>query len=172
EIEKASKEILNLFLTVLDEGYFTDGFGHRVDCKNLIIIGTSNAGSDFIYKQMQSGLHFENDRALVDYLIEQKLFSPEFLNRFDAVIAYNPLDVQSIIDVAKKFVTIIADDMYKLHKIKLAVPDDRLVELAKIGYNEKFGARDMERLLRTHIEDKVAKLILENKVKQGETIQL
>ncbi|OGK41760.1 hypothetical protein A3A46_00785 [Candidatus Roizmanbacteria bacterium RIFCSPLOWO2_01_FULL_37_13] len=183
EIEKANKDLLNIFLTVLDEGYFTDGFGKRVDCKNLVIIATSNAGSDFIYTRQQDrtseveeersdGKTSEVNKGLVDYLIEQKIFSPEFLNRFDAVISYNPLDPDSAKQIAQKMVKKISEDVFNIHKVKLNVTNMFLSDLVNKGYDEKFGARNLERLIRDEIEDKIAKLILEGKVKEGETIEL
>ncbi|MBI4009116.1 ATP-dependent Clp protease ATP-binding subunit [Candidatus Roizmanbacteria bacterium] len=168
EIEKANKDLVNIFLTVLDEGYFTDGFGKRVDCKNLVIIATSNAGSDIIYKQIgQIG-----PVSLVDHLIEQKIFSPEFLNRFDGVITFNPLDQDSAKQIARNFIQKISEDIYNLHKVKVNVSDIYLSELIKRGYDEKFGARNLERLIRDEIEDKIAKLVLEGKVKGGESLAL
>ncbi|OGK23780.1 hypothetical protein A3D76_04190 [Candidatus Roizmanbacteria bacterium RIFCSPHIGHO2_02_FULL_37_9b] len=164
EIEKANKDLLNIFLSVLDEGYFTDGFGKRVDCKNLVIIATSNAGSDLIYLKKAGSLQ--------DYLIEQKIFTPEFLNRFDAVIAYNPLDQESAKSIAKKMISKISDDIYKLHKVKITVSDTYLNALITKGYDEKFGARNLERLLRDEIEDKIARVVLENKATEGQTISL
>ncbi|OGK13945.1 hypothetical protein A3C98_01545 [Candidatus Roizmanbacteria bacterium RIFCSPHIGHO2_02_FULL_37_15] len=180
EIEKGNKDLLNIFLTILDEGYFTDGFGKRVDCKNLVIIATSNAGSDFIFKKIQA----REDRnlqtsilnlpssSLINYLIEQKIFAPEFLNRFDAVIAYDPLDVESAKQIAKKMIQTISEDIYKLHKVNLKISDSFLSDTVNKGYDEKFGARNLERLIRDEVEDKIAKTILEGKVKEGETIQL
>ncbi len=203
EIEKANKDLINIFLSVLDEGYFTDGFGQRVDCKNLVIIATSNAGSDYIYNQIQTiedrKLKMENEdgnwkieenqpsninqqnpssilnsqsSSLINYLIEQKIFAPEFLNRFDAVISYNPLDAESAKQIALKMIKNISQDIYNLHKVKIDVSDDYLSELISRGYDEKFGARNLERLIRDEIEDKIAKIVLEGKTKEGETINI
>lgn len=141
EIEKADKELLNIFLTIIDEGYFTDGFGKRVDCKNLVIVATSNAGNDY-----------------------EKIFLPEFLNRFDGIIQFQPLSQNAVIAIAKKQIKTIAEDIYKLHKVRLVVSDQYLSEIAQKGYDPKFGARNMERLIRTEIEDKVAKIILTGRI--------
>ena len=198
EIEKANKDLVNIFLTVLDEGYFTDGFGKRVDCKNLVIIATSNAGSDLFYNEsIAMGVEVEGllaarsrglsdpkraltggkprqdpSQTLINYLIEQKIFSPEFLNRFDAVISYNPLDKDSAKQIAQKMVQKISEDVFNLHKVKINVSEAYLSELISKGYEEKFGARNLERLLRDEIEDKIAKLVLEGKAREGESIQL
>lgn len=165
EIEKADKDLINIFLTVLDEGYFTDGFGKRVDCKNLVIIATSNAGSDIIYQQ-------KADANLINFLVEKKIFSPEFLNRFDGVITYLPLTETSIVEIARKMINKISDDIYKLYRVKLTVSDQFLKQIIEKGYDPKFGARNMERIIRKEIEDQVARLILENKAKEEEVINL
>ncbi len=166
EIEKADHDIINIFLTVFDEGYFVDGFGKNVDCKNLVVIATSNAGSDFIFKNNPSQ---EN---LINYLIENRIFSPEFLNRFDGVIAYNALNHNAVIEIAKRMIEEIENDVYKLYNVKFTVRDDFLNQIAQKGYDSKFGARNLERLIRDEIEDKIAKLVLENKTKKGEIITI
>lgn len=149
EIEKADKDLLNIFLTLLDEGYFTDGFGKRVDCKNLIVIATSNAGSDF-----------------------DKIFTPEFLNRFDGVIIYQSLTKEAIRVIAKKMLSKIINEVYKIYQVQINISDNFLNYLAGKGYHQQFGARNMERVIRDEVEDKVAKLILENKIKKGEVLDI
>jgi len=168
EIEKADKNLLNIFLTILDEGYFTDGFGKRVDCKNLIIIATSNAGADFIF---QSGATLTQD-LLIQHLISKSLFSPEFLNRFDGVVLYNPITDTSIISLALKMIESIKNTIYSLYKINITVSEATLTDIIKRGYNPAFGARNLDRIIATELEDRIAKLILEKKVSEGETIQL
>lgn len=171
EIEKANKDLINIFLTIIDEGYFIDGVGKKVDCKNLIIIATSNAGSDFLYSTDLTNLTDFN-RIFFDYLIKKRLFTPEFLNRFDGVIAFQPLNQQSINILAKKMIDRIAIDIFKLYKVKIIVSEKTLEEVSQKGYNPSFGARNLERTIRDEIEDKVAKIILEDKAKAGETISL
>jgi len=166
EIEKADKDLINIFLTVVDEGYFIDGQGRRVDCKNLVIIATSNAGSDIIYQNAP------NPPNLPNYLIKQGIFSPEFLNRFDGVIAFQSLSQQSIKILAKKIINQIGIDILKLYKVKIIVSEKTLETVSQKGYDPRFGARNLERTIRDEIEDKVAKLIFEDKVKPGEIIDL
>ena len=173
EIEKGNRDLINIFLSVLDEGYFTDGFGKRVDCKNLVIIATSNAGSDFIYSNPGgSRISQMNSVSLIDHLIEQKIFSPEFLNRFDGVIAYRPLDLESAKLIAKKMLDVISQDIYSLHKVKISLSDSYINDLVAKGYDPKFGARNLERLLRDEVEDKIAKVILQGKLNQDQVITL
>ncbi|MCX7881168.1 MAG: AAA family ATPase [Patescibacteria group bacterium] len=176
EIEKAHPDILNIFLTILDEGYFTDGFGKRVDCKNLLIIATSNAGANYLWeklsfeKENQSITNFY--QSLINYLIENHIFSPEFLNRFDDIVIYQPLSSSSVLTIAKKLVNKINQDINKLYKVKLIVSDVFLTNLINNCYDKKFGARNIERVIREQIEDKVAKMILEEKAKEGDVINL
>ncbi|MDO8609397.1 MAG: AAA family ATPase [bacterium] len=170
EIEKADKDLINIFLTILDEGYFTDGQGKKIDCKMLVIIATSNAGSSHLFSLLHNNGNVE--MSLVEYLIQKGIFSPEFLNRFDGVIVYKPLSQVAAIEIAKQKLVKIEKDIMSIYKIKLVVSDEKLTELAQKGYDEKFGARNMERLIREEIEDKVALQILEKKVTEGDIITI
>lgn len=147
EIEKADKNLINIFLTITDEGYFIDGQGKKVDCKNLIIIATSNAQNN-------------------------NIFSPEFLNRFDGIITFESLNKDSIKIIAQKIISQLVVDIQKLHKVKLVVSEKTLDNISKKGYDPLYGARNLERTIRDEIENKVANLIFEDKVKSGETINL
>jgi len=168
EIEKADKDLINIFLTILDEGYFIDGVGKRVDCKNLVIIATSNAGSDILYSPISP----ISPISLIDKLIKRGIFSPEFLNRFDGVIAFQSLNKESIKILAKKIINQTGVDILKLYKVKIIVSEKTLEVVSQKGYDSRFGARNLERTIRDEIEDKVAKLIFEDKAKPGETIDL
>lgn len=147
ELEKADKDLLNIFLTVIDEGYFTDGFGKRVDCKNLVIIATSNAK-------------------------DETVFSPEFINRFDGVITFNQLSEKTLKLITEKILNDLSKEIFQLYKVKIRLENKTIESLIKKGYDPKYGARNMERVIRDEIEDKIAKLILEEKVKSGEEILL
>ncbi len=168
EIEKADKDLINIFLTVIDEGYFIDGVGKKIDCKNLIIIATSNAGSDFLYSQISP----ISPISLIDQLVKQGTFSPEFLNRFDDVIAFKYLSQESIRILTKKIVEKISIDVYRLHKVMVFISEKTIDLVSKKGYDPRFGARNLERTIRDEIEDKVAKLILDDKTKPGDRIYL
>lgn len=147
EIEKADKDLLNIFLTVIDEGYFTDGFGKAVDCKNLVIVATSNAKNESV-------------------------FQPEFLNRFDGVITFNELSKNTLKLITNKILENLTKDIYQMYKVKLKIDEKTINSLIEKGYDPRYGARNMERVIRDDVEDKIAKLILEDKVKTGETILL
>lgn len=192
EIEKADKDLLNIFLTLIDEGYFTDGFGKHVDCKNLIVIATSNAGADYIFKQQTvmnklkeamppdlpresqpDKLNMDLDSQqndLINHLVVNHLFSPEFLNRFDGVVTYHPISEKSIEILTKKMICSIQNTIYKLYKVRVTVSDETLKSLASKGYNPAYGARNLERVITQDLEDKIAKLILAGTAKEGETV--
>lgn len=207
EIEKADKDLLNIFLTILDEGYYTDGYGKRVDCKNLIIIATSNAGADHLFKLLSDGQKVKESLAsltlasgssststshatalpnsmmranagslttnsLISYLIEKHIFAPEFLNRFDGVVAYHPLQNDSAMLIARRMLQTVLSQVYSLYKVKVEVSDATLTKITQEGYDPAFGARNMDRVLREQIEDKVAKMILDGSAKEGNNIHL
>ena len=199
EIEKADKNLLNVFLTILDEGYYTDGYGKRVDCKNLVIIATSNAGADHLFALLKSEEQIEKSlteitpdahatavpeeilhpnatsittNALISFLIKERIFSPEFLNRFDGVVAYRPLQNESAILIAKKMLAAVLSQIYSLYKVKVNVSDELLRKITEDGYDPAFGARNMDRILREQIEDKIARMILEGSAKEGDIINL
>ncbi len=169
EIEKADRDLLNIFLTVLDEGYFVDGFGNRVDCRHLIIIATSNAGTDFINDLLSKSKTFDT-KGFIDYLVEKKLFLPEFLNRFDGVVVYRPLGEKAINDIATKMLDTIAKNVVLTYGVQIKITAGFIGSLVEKGYDSRFGARNMSRVIRDEVEDKIAKLVLENKVKKGDTI--
>lgn len=171
EIEKADKNLLNVFLTILDEGYFTDGYGKRVDCKNLVIIATSNAGADFVYERMKTGAPLGSNE-LIAHLIEQHYYTPEFLNRFDGVIAYQPIQSNSMVPIARKMLESIQKQILELHQVKLEVSDATLQTVLERNFDPAFGARNLDRVLRNEIEDQVAQLILAGKAQPGSTIRM
>ena len=171
EIEKADKSLLNIFLTILDEGYFTDGYGKKVDCKNLVIIATSNAGADYIFQKMKFGQPIPTNE-LIAYLIDKRLYSPEFLNRFDGVIAFQPIQSNSMVPIARKMLTAIEKQIYDLYKVKLQVSDATLAAVLQKNFDPAFGARNLDRVLRNEIEDQVAQIILAGKAQPGSTIQM
>lgn len=162
EIEKGNKDLLNIFLTLLDEGYITDGFGKKVDCKSLIVIATSNAGADIIFKKgISSSQANLSSTELINYLVQNKIFTPEFLNRFDGVIVYQPLTKEAVYEIAKKMLSKIIIETERLHHIKIKISEDFINQIVKKGYHPQFGARNLERVIRDELEDKIAKLILE-----------
>lgn len=169
EIEKAHSDILNLFLQVMDDGRLTDGKGRTIDFTNLIIVATSNAGSDFIAKEVGKYTPMEE---IKNKLLEEKLgnyFKPEFLNRFDGVIVFRPLASNEIVKIAALLVKKIAKKMAD-KGIELTVEEAALAELAKLGFDPKFGARPLRRVLAKEVEDRLANMILQGKVKRRDKV--
>ncbi len=152
EIEKADHDLINIFLALLDEGYFNNHQGQKIDCKNLVVIATSNAQGD------------------INTLLEKKVFSPEFLNRFDGIIFFQFLTPESITHLAQKYLEKITEDIYKYYKIKVFISKNYLEKIIAQGFDPRFGARNLERVIHDNVEDTIAKLILEKKIKEGETI--
>lgn len=164
ELEKAHKDLLNIFLTVLDEGYFTDGFGNRVDCTHLIVVATSNAGADFIYQALSSndpeGVNRTLSKKLIDYLVAQHIFSPEFLNRFDGVIVYRPLQADAVYEIAQRLLNNLKTDVLKTHGLTIEFSHTFIDNLIQQGYDARFGARNMQRIIQNEVEGKIAKILL------------
>ncbi|MFA5133947.1 MAG: ATP-dependent Clp protease ATP-binding subunit [Patescibacteria group bacterium] len=169
EIEKAHPDILNLFLQVMDDGRLTDGKGRTVDFTNLIIIATSNAGSDFIARAVEQGMAVPE---IAEKLTSEKLgqyFRPEFINRFDGVIVFKPLAQEEIVKIADLLVKKIAKNMEN-KGIELVLEKGALGEVAKLGFDPKFGARPLRRVISREIEDRLANLLLQGKVKRRDRV--
>ncbi len=172
EFEKSPKEIYNLFLTLLDEGYISDAKGKKVDAKNSIIIATSNAGSEFIRENINKGIRGEElKNALLEYIQKENLFSPELLNRFDAVVVFSPLSEGHLREVAK-LQLIELNRRLSPKEISIAITSELVKQLALIGHNRQFGGREMRRVIAEKIEDEIARRLLENKVKKGEAMEI
>lgn len=172
EIEKAPPLILNLFLPLIDEGYITDALGRKVMAKQNIIIGTSNAGALFIKEQAKKGiLGTELSNGLIEYIQEKAIFTPEFLNRFDGVIVFEPLTKDQIKQVALKMLEILNKRLSE-KKIQLKITDELINRLADEGFDPAFGARAMQRYIQNVVEDEIAKKLLATNVKPGSIIEL
>jgi len=173
EIEKAHPNILNLFLQVFDEGWLTDAFGKKVNFSNCIIIGTSNAGAEFIrqkVKQGQSLVSFSDE--LTDYLLKQGIFRPEFLNRFDATVVFAPLTHEHLIKICILMLKGLSDRLYEGMGIRFVMSHELVEKIVKLGYRPEFGARPMRRVIQDKIESSIAKKILEGNLKRGDFIEI
>jgi ATP-dependent Clp protease ATP-binding subunit ClpC len=163
EVEKAHPNILNLFLQVLDEGFLTDGRGQKVSFKNSIIIGTSNAGSDFLWKQIDI-----KKNELIFHLIDKNIFKPEFLNRFDAVILFRPLTRNNLLEIVDLILAGLKKDL-KEKEISLSVSPQVKEAIVDLGYNPSFGARELRRVIQEKIGNPLAMAILEGKIQRGDS---
>lgn len=172
EIEKASKEIYNLFLSLLDEGVITDAFGKRIIGRHLFIIGTSNAGAEFIRQTVQKGIKGENlQRGVLNHVLEKELFSPEFINRFDGVVVYEPLKSTHLVEIAKLMLEELTENL-KTKGIQISVADEVYEKLARDGYDPAFGARPMRRIVNINLGDLISRAILSGNIKEGDKIRL
>ena len=163
EIEKAHRDVFNIFLQVLDDGRLTDSQGRVVDFKNTIIIMTSNIGSEYFLEDDTS-----NIREKIDGLLLQS-FRPEFINRIDEVLLFNKLDktsIRQIVDIQLENLNKRLDERHR----RLEVEEDAKNLLMEKGYNPTFGARPLKRTIQTEVENKVAEIILEGKFPEGKTL--
>lgn len=170
EIEKAHKNVINLFMQVLDEGYLTDDYGEKTSFLNSIIIATSNAGAEFIREKIQNGTDLKIlESELIDYILKNNIFSPEFINRFDAVVVFTPLSKDHLMKVAFLELTELNKKL-KSKQIEVDITAELLYKLAEIGFDPVFGARALNRAISEKVESVIAQGILENKYKSGEKI--
>ncbi len=171
EIEKADKDILNLFLQVMDDGRLTDSVGKVVDFTNVILIATSNAGTSFVQEQMRAG---ENQDKIKERLFHGELkqyFRPEFLNRFDGIVLFRALLREDIKKVAAMMLKRVARDLEN-KGVEMRVEDVALEFLADVGFDAEFGARPMRRAIQEKVENKLAELFLSGNLKRRDKIIL
>ncbi|HHH51609.1 MAG TPA: AAA family ATPase, partial [Campylobacterales bacterium] len=164
EIEKAHPDVFNTLLQVLDDGRLTDNKGVTIDFKNTIIIMTSNIASD---KIMEYNDEVERENAVNSEL--KRYFKPEFLNRLDDIVIFNPLDLEAI----TKIVDILFRDIEKKlaqRDIKVTLSDSAKAYIAEAGFDPVYGARPLKRALYDVVEDKLAELILEDRVIEGSSV--
>lgn len=169
EIEKSHPDILNLFLQVMDDGRLTDGRGRTVDFTNAIIIATSNAGANYIQEQIFAGTDVEIIKTALINEHLNKVMRPELINRFDGVIVFEPLSMENVVDIARLMLRKIGK-MLDLKGIGFRLSEDGLRILAKEGYDPKFGARPLRRLLQDKIENEIANKILAGDVKRRDVL--
>ena len=179
EIEKAHPDVFNVLLQVLDDGHLTDGLGRKVDFRNTLIIMTSNVGARKL-QDFGTGVGFgtktKNDnlddikQSVIDNELK-KAFSPEFLNRLDEIIFFKPLekeDIKKILDIPLKELSDRIDEMG--YKLKIS---PKLKEyLVEAGYDEKYGARPLNRAIQKYLEDPISERMLDGDLVEGDTIKI
>jgi ATP-dependent Clp protease ATP-binding subunit ClpB len=167
EIEKAHPDVFNVLLQILEDGRLTDGQGRTVDFKNTVIIMTSNLGSQFIVDL--GGDRKEMERRVTTAL--QQAFKPEFLNRIDEIVIFNPLgreEIKHIVEIQlKRLERLLAD-----RKIALEVTDAAKALLAERGYDPVFGARPLKRTIQRMIQDPLALKILNGEFGEGDRVAI
>lgn len=177
EIEKAHPDVFNMLLQVLDDGFLTDSLGRKIDFRNCIIIMTSNIGARQV-KDFGQGIGFgtsakmaqsdNHEKSIIENALK-KVFAPEFLNRIDDVITFNPLskeDIFKIIDIElNKLYSRIKDLGYTIELSEKARDF-----IAEKGYDKQYGARPLKRAIQKYVEDLLAEEIVATHIKEGDTI--
>jgi ATP-dependent Clp protease ATP-binding subunit ClpA len=180
EIEKAHPNILNLFLQILDEGHVTDGQGRKVIFTNTIIICTSNAVADMIFKQVsaqdgpasggEAGNILNKDK-LLSSIFEKNIFRPEFVNRFDATVIFHPLTKDNLMKIAHLSLLALQKNL-KEKDIDFKITDALKERIAELSYKPEFGAREMRRVVQDKVENVVAEALLSEKIKKGDKFEI
>lgn len=165
EIEKAHPDVFSILLQVLDDGRITDSKGRLVDCKNTVIIMTSNIGSDLI---LESDL--EQIQTLITQVLRQQ-FRPEFLNRIDETVIFHPLTPTEISQIAALQIQRISDRLAE-QKLAINLKPEAQAYIARLGYDPSYGARPLKRAIQREIENPIATMILEGKFAPGHVIQV
>ncbi|MBU1126189.1 ATP-dependent Clp protease ATP-binding subunit [Patescibacteria group bacterium] len=171
ELEKADPDILNLFLQVMDDGRLTDGAGRTIDFTNVILIATSNAGTQYIQDEVEKGISLE---VIKEHLLEEELrtiYRPEFLNRFDGVMVFKPLTQENVEAIAHLMMQKVAKRL-EAKGITFTANDQAIRELAEKGYDPKFGARPLRRVIQENVDNAVAEFLLQGKVSRRDTLVL
>ncbi len=172
EIEKAHSSVLSTLLQLLDEGILRDARGREVSFRDTIVIATSNAGADRIQEYLHRGYDLEQfEDKFVDELISSNLFHPEFLNRFDEIIVFAPLNKEELLKVVDLILVDVNKNLSE-QKITVTVSQDAKAYLVEAGYDPRLGARPMRRVVQRSVENTVAKLMLNREVKPGGTIEI
>src|SRR5690606_27771966 len=165
EIEKAHPEVFDILLQVLDDGRMTDGQGRTVDFRNVILILTSNLGSTFL---ADPALDDDAKRSAVMDVVRQS-FKPEFLNRLDDIVMFEPLGTNELARIVDLHVDRLAHRLGN-RRLTLHVSDGAREWLALTGYDPVYGARPLRRLVQTAIGDRLAKSIIAGEIRDGDTV--
>lgn len=171
EFEKAHADIRNVFLQVFDDGRLTDSAGRTVDFTQTMVIATSNVGTAFIQDAMAAGRPISD---ITRELMEGELrtaYRPELLNRFDGIIVFTPLTRADVYAIAQILIAEIAAEL-EVKGIHLRATDAALHELAEAGYDPKYGARPLRRVMQERVQDRLAAFLLEQKIGRRDTVVL
>jgi len=172
EIEKAHPDVFNILLQVLEDGRLTDNKGRTCDFKNTIIIMTSNMGSDIIREKLENGVPSQYDldetKKAVMEMLKQRI-RPEFLNRIDEIIMFQPLTQNQIKDIVRIQLRTVAK-MLEQNDITISATDEAVNRLAEVGYDPAMGARPVKRVIQREILNEMSRQLLEGKIHSNETI--
>ena len=165
EIEKAHPEVFDVLLQVLDDGRLTDGQGRTVDFRNVILILTSNLGSQFL---VDPALSPEEKNEAVNLMV-RKAFKPEFVNRLDDIVIFSVLSADDLGQIVELYVDRLARRLSS-RRLELAVTPDARAWLAERGFDPIYGARPLRRLMQHEIDDKLASALLGGSIRDGDTV--
>ncbi len=166
EIEKAHSQVFNLFLQIFDEGRLTDSKGVTVDFKNTIIIMTSNLAGDIIRDAAEKNNADTRDKV---WQVLHQYFKPEFLNRLDSVVIFNPLSAKEVLQIARLQLERVKVRLSE-NGINLVITDDLISYFAEEGFDPVFGARPLRRIIEERLVDEIALRIIEGSIKPGDTV--
>lgn len=170
EFEKTHKKVLNLFLQIIDEGYFTDAFGKKVMARNIIFIATSNAGATKIFDIVSAGQNLlEKKDEIISTIIRDEAFKPELINRFDATVIFHPLSQENMVEIAKLMLKKVAKRLEK-KGVTFEYSPEVTSFVATNGYNPTFGARPLTRFIQDTIEEHLSNLIIRQELNAGQTV--
>ncbi len=172
EIEKADPSVLLMLLQMLDEGILRDSSNRKISFRDSIIIATSNAGSEIIREYISRGYDLEKfETEFVDDLIKNRQFRPEFLNRFDEIVMFKPLEVSDLLSVVDLMIGNINKTLAS-KKITINVDIEAKKYLVQVGNDPKLGARPMQRIIQRAVENIVANRMLSGEVESGSTVDI
>ena len=169
EVEKAHPDVLNVMLQLLDDGRLTDGKGRTVDFRNVVVIMTSNLGSDLIAARAEAGRDIdENTRRRIDDVVRRR-FRPEFLNRVDEIIVFHALDRRHLTDIAAIQIADVGRRLAE-RQVTLEATDDALRYLIDDGYDAAYGARPLRRTIQRRVLDPLAMNLLRGSLAEGDAV--
>lgn len=172
EFEKAGKNVIDLFLQILDEGFFTEAHGDRINMRNTIIIATSNAGSRRIAELIEDGKDQQYlKREVTEHIQKEGAFRPELLNRFDSIIVFRPLTRAHLRDIARLMLGELAERLAN-QNIRLRITDELVDAVARGGYDPTYGARPMRRFIQDTVEKKIAEKMISGEIIKGSEFTL
>ena len=159
-------------MQVLDEGHITDGIGRKVSFQHTIIIATSNAGSQLILQALKDQKDFITlKEEIVDYLFKEGIYRPEFLNRFDAVVLFKPLAKEYLLQIVDLMLSKLKKNLAE-RGIEFSATQPLKEKLAELGYDPKFGARNLKRIIQDNVENAFAVALLRDTITRGDKVEM
>jgi ATP-dependent Clp protease ATP-binding subunit ClpB len=165
EVEKAHPEVFDVLLQVLDDGRLTDGQGRTVDFRNVILILTSNLGSQYLIDPSLSW----NEKEEAVLATVRQAFKPEFVNRLDDIVVFSALSEQELAEIVNLYIDRLSARLHE-RRLQLGVTPDARAWLAERGYDPLYGARPLRRLMQKEIDDRLARALLAGEVRDGDTV--